>query len=79
MAFFVESTSSRNSGSQTGAQTGSHFWGPIMPFLLEQKLHLLTQLVVVFKSKQNLAQLCSAASAGVPFKLKVVSGTRGNM
>ena len=28
LAFFVESTSSRNSGSQTGAQTGEPFLGP---------------------------------------------------
>ena len=55
-------------GPKLELRLGSHFWGPIMPFLLEQKPHLLTQLVVVFKSKQNLAQLCSAASCRCSFK-----------
>ena len=55
-------------GPKLELRLGSHFWGPIMPFLLEQKQHLLTQLVVVFKSKQNLAQLCSAASCRCSFK-----------
>ena len=44
-------------GPKLELRLGSHFWGPVMPILLEQKPHLLTQLVVVFKSKQNLAQL----------------------
>ena len=55
-------------GPKLELRLGSHFWGPIMPFLLEQKQHLLTQLVVVFKSKQNLAQLCSAASCRCSLK-----------
>ena len=62
-------------GPKLELRLGSHFWGPVMPILLEQKPHLLTQLVVVFKSKQNLAQLCSAASCrcSAPLKLKVVN------
>ena len=55
-------------GPKLELRLGSHFWGPIMPFLLEQKPHLLTQLVVVRKSKQNLAQLRSAASCRCSFK-----------
>ena len=55
-------------GPKLELRLGSHFWGPIMPFLLEQKPHLLTQLVVVFKSKQNLAQLCSAVSCRCSFE-----------
>ena len=55
-------------GPKLELRLGSHFWGPVLPFLLEQKPRLLTQPVVVFKSKQNLAQLCSAASCRGSFK-----------
>ena len=59
--------------TQFGVPNWSSDWGAISGaqlcrFLLEQKPHLLTQLVVVFKSKQNLAQLCSAASCRCSFK-----------
>ena len=50
-----------------------------MPFLLEQKPHLLTQLVVVRKVNKTLRSSVLLHHAGVPLKLKVVSGTRGNM
>ena len=61
-------------GPKLELRLGSHFWGPVMPILLEQKPHLLTQLVVVFKSKQkNLRSSVLLHPAGVPLKLKVVS------
>ena len=66
-------------GPKLELRLGSHFWGPIMPFLLEQKPHLLTQLVVVFKVNKTLRSSVLLHHAGVPLKLKVVSGTRGNM
>ena len=56
-------------GPKLELRLGSHFWGPVMPILLEQKP----------KVNKTLRSSVLLHPAGVPLKLKVVSGTRGNM
>ena len=66
-------------GPKLELRLGTHFWGPIMPVFFSSRSHIcLHSWSLCSKVNKTLRSSVLLHHAGVPLKLKVVSGTRGN-
>ena len=66
-------------GPKLELRLGTHFWGPIMPVFFSSRSHIWSLCSKDSKVNKTLRSSVLLHHAGVPLKLKVVSGTRGNM